>query len=255
MDATSSQHNIMPDMTTASLFGIHILCKAGYKVLFDDDKYQVIYNSKVILTGYKDPVSNLWALPVLPSEPTRTTPDAQHPLPLGSCMSDTPQELANFSYHCTSTENNVKYMHQSLCNPPKLSLLEAISQGFLRGAPHLKGENVAKYLPPSMDFKRPHEASSQGEFILPLQNNPASTSRLPSQTPACPALSNPTIPTPTTTFPIRPNNTTSLTTTMTNPSPMCSASAHLQTKSPVSSTMTALVNSHTCPLTATYVFS
>jgi hypothetical protein len=27
---------IMPDMTTASLFGIRILCKAGCKVVFDD---------------------------------------------------------------------------------------------------------------------------------------------------------------------------------------------------------------------------
>ncbi len=83
--------HIMPDMTTSSLFGIRILCKVGCKVLFDDDKCQAIYNSKVILTGYKDPISNLWTLPILPSEPTRTTPDARHPLPLGPCMSDTPQ--------------------------------------------------------------------------------------------------------------------------------------------------------------------
>ncbi len=132
--------HIMPDMTAASLFGIQILCKAGCKVLFDDNKCQVIYNSKVILTGYKDPVGNLWTLPILPSEPTRTTPDAQHQLPLSPCMSDTLQELAIFLYHRTSTENNVKFMHQSLCNPPKSSLLEAIRQGFLHNAPHLKGK-------------------------------------------------------------------------------------------------------------------
>ena len=147
---------IMPDMTTASLFGIHILCKVRCKVLFDDDKCQVIYNSKVILTGYKDPISNLWTLPILPSEPTRTTPGAQHQLSLGPCMSNTPQVLANFSYHCTSTENNVKFMHQSLCNLPKLSLLEIIRQGFLCGAPHLKGGNVAKYLPPSIATSKSH---------------------------------------------------------------------------------------------------
>ena len=66
-------------------------------------------------------------------------------------------------------------------------------------------------------------------LVLPLQKNPASLSWLPSRTPACPALSNPTIPTPTTIFPIRPNNTTSSTKTMTNPLPMCSALAHSQT--------------------------
>ena len=51
--------HIMPDMTTSSLFGICILCKTGCQVLFEDAKCQVIYNSNIILTGYKDPVSNL----------------------------------------------------------------------------------------------------------------------------------------------------------------------------------------------------
>jgi hypothetical protein len=46
--------HIMPDMTTTLLFGIKVLCKAGCKVLFDNNKCQVIYDSKVILTGYKD---------------------------------------------------------------------------------------------------------------------------------------------------------------------------------------------------------
>jgi hypothetical protein len=46
--------HIMPDMTTASLFGIRVLCKAGCQVLFDNNKCQVIFNSTVILTGYKD---------------------------------------------------------------------------------------------------------------------------------------------------------------------------------------------------------
>jgi hypothetical protein len=57
--------HIMPDMTTASLFGIRILCKAGCKVVFDNEKCQVFYNNKVILSGVKDPVSDLWTLPVL----------------------------------------------------------------------------------------------------------------------------------------------------------------------------------------------
>jgi len=164
--------HIMPDMTTASLFGIRILCKAGCEVLFDDDKCQVIYKGKVILTGYKDPVSDLWTLPILPSKPPQTTPDAAHPLPLGPCMSDTPQELANFSYHRTSTENKVKFMHQSLCNPPKSSLLEAIRRGFLRGAPHLKGKNVAKYLPASM-------ATSKGHMKRPRKGIRSTTPKQP----------------------------------------------------------------------------
>ncbi len=53
-------------------------------------------------------------------------------------------------------------MHQSLCNPPKSSLLAAICQGFLCGAPHLSEKAVSKYLPPSPatskgHMKRPHK--------------------------------------------------------------------------------------------------
>jgi hypothetical protein len=58
---------IMPNMTTASLFGIRVLCKAGCQVLFDNNKCQVIYDENIILMGFKDPISNLWTLPVFQS--------------------------------------------------------------------------------------------------------------------------------------------------------------------------------------------
>ena len=37
----------------ALLLGIRVLCKAGCKVVFGDEKRQVTYNKSVILTGYK----------------------------------------------------------------------------------------------------------------------------------------------------------------------------------------------------------
>jgi hypothetical protein len=49
---TTLTGQIVPNMTTTSLFGIRILCKAGCQVLFDDDKCKVIYNGNVIRTGY-----------------------------------------------------------------------------------------------------------------------------------------------------------------------------------------------------------
>jgi hypothetical protein len=39
--------HIMPDMTTASLLGIPILCKAGCKVVFDDKNCQEIFKDNV----------------------------------------------------------------------------------------------------------------------------------------------------------------------------------------------------------------
>jgi hypothetical protein len=41
--------HIMPDMATASLFRIIVLCKAGCTVVFDDNKCQVIYYGKIFL--------------------------------------------------------------------------------------------------------------------------------------------------------------------------------------------------------------
>jgi hypothetical protein len=65
--------HIVHKMKIASLLGIQVLCKAHCKVIFDEEKCQVIFNHKVILTGYKDPSSNLWTLPIC-QEKQGTTP-------------------------------------------------------------------------------------------------------------------------------------------------------------------------------------
>jgi hypothetical protein len=55
-------------------------------------------------------------------------------------------ETASFSYAQTNKTNNVKFVHQSLCNPPIASLIKAINAGFLKVAPHLDTHSVQKYL-------------------------------------------------------------------------------------------------------------
>jgi hypothetical protein len=47
-------------MKMVSLLGIRILCKTGCEVIFDDEKCQVNFKGETILTGYKDPTSDLW---------------------------------------------------------------------------------------------------------------------------------------------------------------------------------------------------
>jgi hypothetical protein len=60
--------HIVPEMKMASLLGTRILCKAGCKVIFDDEKCQVTFRGNTILMRYKDPTSNLWTLPILHQE-------------------------------------------------------------------------------------------------------------------------------------------------------------------------------------------
>jgi hypothetical protein len=161
--------HIVPDMKMASLLGIRIPCKAGCEVIFDDQQCRVSFNGTTILTGHKDPASNFWTLPIL-TEQARpwTTPGYNSletestPLRPGPCKGRAPQHPAPqpsitlFSYHRTTKENAVKFMHQSLCNPPIASLLKAIDAGFLCSTPHLNAKSIRKYLTPSPATSKGH---------------------------------------------------------------------------------------------------
>jgi hypothetical protein len=68
--------HIVPGITMASLIGIRILCKAGCKVVFDDEKCEVFYKNNIILKGYKDPNTDLWTLPIFDEEVAQTTPES-----------------------------------------------------------------------------------------------------------------------------------------------------------------------------------
>jgi hypothetical protein len=54
--------HLVPSLKVASLIGIRPLYKTGCKVVFDNEKCEVIFNNKVILTGHKDPSTDLWTL-------------------------------------------------------------------------------------------------------------------------------------------------------------------------------------------------
>jgi hypothetical protein len=65
--------HIIPSLKIASLIGIQPLCKAGCKVVFDNEKCEVWYNGAVILAGAKDQANDLWTLPI-PQGKMETTP-------------------------------------------------------------------------------------------------------------------------------------------------------------------------------------
>ena len=69
--------HIVPELSIASLFGICVLTEAGCTVKFDIEKCVVKYNGKNILTGMKDPTTDLWTLPIIGSA-GKTTPMNTH---------------------------------------------------------------------------------------------------------------------------------------------------------------------------------
>jgi len=58
--------HIVPALSVASLIGIRILCKVGCQVVFTDTACYVKYNGKIILRETKDPITDLWVLPLTP---------------------------------------------------------------------------------------------------------------------------------------------------------------------------------------------
>jgi hypothetical protein len=69
--------HIVPELSIASLFGIRVLTEAGCTVKFDIEKCVVKYNGKLILTGMKDPTTDLWTLPIVGSA-GKTSPIDTH---------------------------------------------------------------------------------------------------------------------------------------------------------------------------------
>ena len=150
--------HIVPGLAVASLVGIRPLCKAGCKVVFDNDKCDVIYNDEVILRGFKDPSTDLWTLPIKTTkmwadnsiQMTDTSPmtkgDGIHP----------GVDLAAFSHLIRTRGNGVKFAHQSLCNPKISTLLKAVRRGFLRGCPNMSEKLILKYLNPSPATAKGH---------------------------------------------------------------------------------------------------
>ena len=74
--------HIVPRLTIASLIGIWPICKAGCTVTFDNEKCDIKYNGRTILTGFKDPTMDLWMLSIPANGRVGTTqpPVAANPI-------------------------------------------------------------------------------------------------------------------------------------------------------------------------------
>ena len=187
--------HIVPDLAIASLFGIRVLCKAGCKVVFDDDKCDVFYQGKLVLRGYKDSSTDLWTLHIGPTTAkVWTTPGtpvqgphielqaassskacvslphaeaaslmtcgpinvAALPRP-GPCIGRNPhQAIAGLKHSIRTRVNAVKFAHQSLCNPKISTRLKAVRKGFLDGCPNINVMLILKYLNPSPATAKGH---------------------------------------------------------------------------------------------------
>jgi hypothetical protein len=144
--------------------------------------------------------------------------------------------LALFLYHCTTKANAVKFMYQSLCNPPITSILNAINASFLRGTPHLNAKSIQKYLTPSPVTSKGRNLRAKA-YGAQLQNQCIHPFLVPQATiiPSCRASFLTTLTKTMRTNPSPPSSIIS----MMNLSPMYFVLVPFLTKTPVSSTTTA----------------
>jgi hypothetical protein len=126
--------HIVPDLTVALLIGIQILCRMGCIVVFTDTACYVRYQGKVILTGYKDPSTDLWVLPITPDaikshkKQSQTGPGMARAPQSPVTLPTPPQRVdrAMFTHSVQRRANAIKFAHQAMCNPKILSLLKAL---------------------------------------------------------------------------------------------------------------------------------
>jgi hypothetical protein len=147
--------HIVPSLSIASLIGVRILCNAGCKATFCKDHCDIIYNDNIILQGRKDPATDLWTIPISPTEQTPTYASE-------TAKSYTVKHVAVFAHSISTRANKVKFAHQSLCNPKISTLLKATQKGFLKGRPNISEKLILKYL-------NPNPATAKGHMKRPRQ--------------------------------------------------------------------------------------
>ncbi len=151
--------HIIPNLSIASLFGIWALTDAGCKVTFDRERCTVQYNGKIILSGWKDPATDLWALPL---DSNGMTSHHVHDaiLPTAPVCTDAHaylfKQIAFFTHRVQTKANSIHFAHQSLCSPKISTLLKAIRCSYLKGWPNLTAKGVSKYLNPSLATAKGH---------------------------------------------------------------------------------------------------
>ena len=149
--------------------------------------------------GGVDWSTDLWTLPITHDEVVKTTQESLSECAQKDCATKRTQqqfgpslnhsqrnpivESAGFSYACTTKINNMKFAHQSFCNPPIAFFFKAIKAGFLKGTPHLDAHTGHKYLIASLVTAKGHLKQPR-KGIWSTTPKPTMTPRMLLSTPA-----------------------------------------------------------------------
>jgi hypothetical protein len=114
---------------------------------FRQTKCQDYVQNTVILTGYRDPATNLWEVPLQPT--TQTQPDPTWILPHT-------EHHANSAYHTSTQTDLVTYLHAACGSPIPSTWIKAIRNGHFATWPGLTAKLVTDKLPKSITTVKGH---------------------------------------------------------------------------------------------------
>jgi hypothetical protein len=160
--------HIIPDLSIVSWFGICVLTDAGCTVMFDKEHCTMRYNGTIVLSGKKDPSTDLWILP-LGLNQGKTSHHIDNVIPLAASVYDNAHanmttQIAFFMHTVHNKKaNSIHFAHQSLCSPKISTLLRVIKHGYLKGHPKITTNGVTKYL-------NPNPVTAKGHMKRPRQD-------------------------------------------------------------------------------------
>ena len=106
---------------------------------------RVYYKGELVLAGGRDEQSGMWKLPINPINKNNDNTDLDL-APTNKGVDHTASNLYTLPYK----QQQLKYMHQALFNPPIATIIDAANNNQLHGIPFLgKPELVRIYLAPS----------------------------------------------------------------------------------------------------------
>jgi hypothetical protein len=148
----------------SSLLSIGQLCDHGCEATLTETQVIITRNNKVIITGYRDPQTNLWRIPINPMAPTPTAHPGelavrarlelayqnQHgrPAPRPFEFDEANQmPQANNAYQTSTNRELIQFLHAACGSPVPSTWIAAIDKGHFATWPGLTADLVRKHLP------------------------------------------------------------------------------------------------------------
>ena len=154
------QSHILPGLKKYLLLSIRQLCDHGCNVKFTKTKCNIYYKNSIILSGPRDPTTELWIIDLPVTNNNIRTPlqaatnEGESRTPIYN--NNTIQMHCNNAYTINTKKELIRFLHAACFSPTKATWIKAINNNQFATWPGINAADVTKYLPPSMATTKGH---------------------------------------------------------------------------------------------------